>query len=153
MRLHAAGVQSSCSWRDAPAARPRAQAPQSRPGVHMPVAAPAPLQSPPHAARAPLARTRQTHGDATKPQQELRQGKYQKLVLTDPPALRTVAALGLPVESSACAAGAAALPPASVQQLMVDHRRLDLLQPFKLALLKLASQVGAARPRCLGFLM
>lgn len=76
--------------------------------------------------------------------QELRQGKYQKLILADPPALRTVAALGLPVESSAGASSAAALPPVSVQQLMVDHRRLDLLQPFKLALLKLASQVRAA---------
>ncbi len=64
------------------------------------------------------------------------------MVLVDADALRTVAALGLPVESSAGAAGVVALPPATVQQLMVDHRRLDLLQPFKLALLKLASQVG-----------
>lgn len=78
--------------------------------------------------------------------QELRQGKYPRLLLTDPAALRTVAALGLPVEASAGAAGAAALPPGAVQQLMIDRRRLDLLQPFKLALLKLASQeVGARR--------
>jgi hypothetical protein len=39
------------------------------------------------------------------------------LVLTDLEALRAVAALGLPVESTAGAAGAAALPAATVQQL------------------------------------
>lgn len=68
-------------------------------------------------------------------------GKYHKIVLQDPDALATVAALALPVESSAGPGGVAALPPATVQQLLVDRRRLDLLQPFKLALLKLASQV------------
>ncbi|GBF94911.1 hypothetical protein Rsub_08154 [Raphidocelis subcapitata] len=75
--------------------------------------------------------------------QELRVGKYQKIVLQDPDALATVAALVLPVESSAGPAGVAALPPATVQQLLIDRRRLDLLQPFKLALLKLASQEAA----------
>jgi len=81
--------------------------------------------------------------------QELRQGKYPKLILVDPGALRTVAALGLPVESSAGAAGVVALPPATVQQLMIDHRRLDLLQPFKLGRLKLASQVCGGERGCL----
>jgi hypothetical protein len=77
----------------------------------------------------------------TRAHQELRVGKYSKTTLVDPAALALVAALGLPVEGAATGAGgAAALPPATVQQLMVDRRRLDLLQPFRLALLKLTCQ-------------
>lgn len=38
-------------------------------------------------------------------------------------------------------AGVALLPATTVESLLVDKRRMELVQPFKLALLKLSSQV------------
>ena len=54
-----------------------------------------------------------------------------------------MAALQLPVESTASTSGVSLLPSTTVEALLVDKRRLELVQPFKLALLKLASQVSA----------
>jgi hypothetical protein len=60
-----------------------------------------------------------------------------------PSVLLTVAQLGLPVEPSAATMGVTLLPTATVEALMLDRRRHDLLQPFKLALLTFTSQAGA----------
>jgi hypothetical protein len=57
--------------------------------------------------------------------------------------LSTIAELQLPVESTASTAGVTLLPSTTVEALLVDKRKMELVQPFKLALLKLASQ---ARP-------
>lgn len=73
--------------------------------------------------------------------QELRKGKYVKVVSTNRDVLHTVAELQLPVESVAASAGVSLLPAPTIEALLVDKRRLELVQPFKLALLKLASQV------------
>ncbi len=73
--------------------------------------------------------------------QELRKGKFIRLQSTSRDVLRTVAELQLPVESSASTTGVTLLPSATVESLLVDKRKLELVQPFKLALLKLASQV------------
>jgi hypothetical protein len=56
--------------------------------------------------------------------------------------MHTVAELQLPVETTAGVGGISLLPAQTVEQLLVDKRRIELVQPFKLALLKLASQVG-----------
>ena len=56
--------------------------------------------------------------------------------------MQTIAELQLPVETTAGAVGGISLLPATtVEQLLIDKRRIELVQPFKLALLKLASQV------------
>lgn len=73
--------------------------------------------------------------------QELRKGKYPKTVSSSSDVLQAVVQLGLDVEGSANHAGVMLLPPATVEALLQDKRRLDLLQSFKVALLKLASQV------------
>jgi hypothetical protein len=73
---------------------------------------------------------------------ELRKGRYAKVTSSSPDVLDAVVQLGLPVETSAHA-GVMLLPPATVEALLQDKRRLDLLQPLKMAMLKLASQVGA----------
>lgn len=76
--------------------------------------------------------------------QELRKGKYSKANSSDEEVLQTIVELGLQVEGAASHAGVVLLPPKTVEQLLVDKRRPDLLQPFRLAMLKLASQVGAS---------
>lgn len=77
--------------------------------------------------------------------QDLRAGKYLKMVSSDRDVLMMVAELGLPVESSVTTGGVTLLPPGTVETLLIDRRQLNLVQPFRLALLKLASQ---ARFRC-----
>lgn len=79
--------------------------------------------------------------------QELRKGKYPKTISTEPDILQAVVQLSLEVEGSANHAGVMLLPPATVEALLQDKRRLDLLQSFKVALLKLASQVTHAHCR------
>jgi hypothetical protein len=75
--------------------------------------------------------------------QELRKGKYPKTASSSPDVLDAVVQLGLEVEGSANHAGVLLLPPSTVEALLQDKRRLDLLQTFKVAMLKLASQVPA----------
>ncbi len=71
----------------------------------------------------------------------MRKGKYVRTNSTNRDVLHTIAELQLPVESTASSAGVTMLPSTTVELLLVDKRRLELVQPFKLALLKLASQV------------
>ncbi len=75
------------------------------------------------------------------PAQELRKGKFIRLQSNARDVLRTVAELQLPVESAASTVGVTLLPSSTVEALLVDKRKLELVQPFKLALLKLTSQV------------
>ncbi|GLC38926.1 hypothetical protein PLESTB_000462100 [Pleodorina starrii] len=75
--------------------------------------------------------------------QELRKNKLPKLQSANRDVLHTVAELHLPVESSANSQGVCLLPASTVETLLVDKRRMELVQPFKLALLKLASQEAA----------
>ncbi|KAG1658769.1 hypothetical protein FOA52_001312 [Chlamydomonas sp. UWO 241] len=75
--------------------------------------------------------------------QEMRKAKYQRQASSDRDVLHTTAELHLPVESTATTAGITLLPAATVEALLVDKRKLELVQPFKLALLKLASQEAA----------
>lgn len=75
--------------------------------------------------------------------QELRKNKLPKVQSANRDVLHTVAELHLPVESSANTQGVCLLPAATVETLLVDKRRMELVQPFKLALLKLASQEAA----------
>lgn len=77
--------------------------------------------------------------------QELRKGKYPKTISAAPDVLQAVMQLNLEVESSAHHAGVMLLPPATLESLLQDKRRLDLLQSFKVAMLKLASQVHDQR--------
>ncbi len=77
--------------------------------------------------------------------QELRKSKHQRSVCAAPEVLQTISELGLPVENTFTASGVVLLPAVTVEALMLDKRRLDLVQPFRLALLKLASQ---ARSDC-----
>jgi hypothetical protein len=81
--------------------------------------------------------------------QELRKGRYLKMTSTSTCVLLTVAQLGLPVEPTASSMGVTLLPTATVEQLMLDRRRHDLLQPFKLALLKFISQARALMRACM----
>lgn len=75
--------------------------------------------------------------------QELRRGKYVRSTSNDRDTLHTIAELQLPVESTASAAGVTLLTSATVELLLSDRHRLELIQPFKLALLKLSSQEAA----------
>lgn len=76
--------------------------------------------------------------------QEMRKGKYLRHSSADRDVLHTASELQLPVESSAGSTlGLTLLEAATVEQLLVDKRRMELVQPFKLALLKLASQEAA----------
>ncbi len=75
--------------------------------------------------------------------QELRKGKFNRTNSSNRDVLHTIAELQLPVESTASTAGVTLLPAQTVESLLVDKRRLELVQPFKLALLKLASQARA----------
>lgn len=56
--------------------------------------------------------------------------------------LATALELGLPVESAA-GRGITLLPASTVEELLASKRRHDLIQPFKVGLLKLASQEAA----------
>jgi hypothetical protein len=76
------------------------------------------------------------------PLQEMRKGKYIRSASADRDVLHTIAELHLPVESCATSSGVTLLPPSTVEQLLIDKRKTELVQPFKLALLKLSSQVG-----------
>ena len=55
----------------------------------------------------------------------------------------TVQNLGAPPENAGAAAGVTLLPAETVESLLTDRRRAELVQPFRLALLKLASQEAA----------
>lgn len=81
--------------------------------------------------------------------QELRKGKYPKTVSSAPDVMDAVVQLSLEVEGSANHAGVMLLPPATVEALLQDKRRLDLLQSFKVAILKLASMVRSSAGRTL----
>jgi hypothetical protein len=74
--------------------------------------------------------------------QELRNGKYYKKHSTQPEVLATALELGLPLESAA-GNGITLLPPGTVEELLTNKRRHDLVQPFKLGLLKLESHETA----------
>lgn len=76
------------------------------------------------------------------PPQELRTGKYFKQHSKQREILATTLELGLPVETAATA-GITLLPASTVEELLANKRRHDLVQPFKLGLLKLASQETA----------
>lgn len=73
--------------------------------------------------------------------QELRKGKYNRINSSHPDILGTIVQLGVQVEGTASHAGVVLLPPATVEQLLTDRRRNELVQSFRLAMLKLASQV------------
>lgn len=77
--------------------------------------------------------------------QELRRGQYPKTICNSSDVLQAVVQLGLEVEGSA-SSGVMLLAPGTVEQLLQDKRRLDLLQSFKVAMLKLASQVRSTIP-------
>lgn len=72
--------------------------------------------------------------------QELRRGKYTRTDSTEPGVLQTIASLGLEVESGPPGGAVVLLPPATLELLLVDRRRSELVVVFKLASLKLASQ-------------
>lgn len=73
----------------------------------------------------------------------MRKGKYIRINSSDRDVMHTIAELQLPVETTAGAGGISLLPSVTVEQLLVDKRRTEMVQPFKLALLKLASQEAA----------
>eukprot|EP00218_Dolichomastix_sp_CCMP3274_P009855 CAMPEP_0170144356 /NCGR_PEP_ID=MMETSP0033_2-20121228/13437_1 /TAXON_ID=195969 /ORGANISM="Dolichomastix tenuilepis, Strain CCMP3274" /LENGTH=348 /DNA_ID=CAMNT_0010380851 /DNA_START=110 /DNA_END=1156 /DNA_ORIENTATION=- len=73
---------------------------------------------------------------------DLRAGRYAKVYSTAPEVLRAITSLGLPPESSTSGA-VTLLPSETVEALLSDRRRAELVQPFRLALLKLASQEAA----------
>jgi hypothetical protein len=75
--------------------------------------------------------------------QEMRKGKYDRRNSSDRDILTTIAELQLPVEATASTMGVSLLSATTVEQLLVDKRRTEMVQPFKLALLKLASQEAA----------
>ena len=76
--------------------------------------------------------------------QDLRKGRYNKIVSNDPRVLATIRQLGLPTDPSAHAsAGVSLLPRDTVQLLLRDRRRMDLVEPFRLAILKLTAQEAA----------
>lgn len=79
----------------------------------------------------------------TRSVQELRKGKYTRTNSNDPDVLGTIVQLGVQVEGTASHAGVVLLPPTTVEALLVDKRRTELVQSFRLAMLKLASQVRA----------
>jgi hypothetical protein len=74
--------------------------------------------------------------------QELRNGKYYKKQSSQPEVLATALELGLPLESAA-GNGITLLPHSTVEELLTNKRRHDLVQPFKLGLLKLESHETA----------
>jgi len=75
--------------------------------------------------------------------QELRKGRYPKTLCTDRRVLATVVDLGIGTEGAGAVQGVTLLTPDVVVQLLQDRRRVDLVEPFKLALLKLTSQEAA----------
>ena len=76
----------------------------------------------------------------------MRKSKYMRTTSSDRDVMQTIAELQLPVETLTGVGGISLLPAATVEQLLVDKRRLELVQPFRLALLKLASQVSWCSP-------
>lgn len=77
--------------------------------------------------------------------QELRKGKYNRTNSSAPDVLHTIVQLGLQVEGTASHTGVTLLPPPTVEALLIDRRRHELVQSFKLAMLKLASQASMQR--------
>ena len=77
----------------------------------------------------------------TPPTQELRTGRYPKVLSHHPDVLNTAAVLALPPELGQT--GLTLLTPETVESLLTDRRQAELVQPFRLALLKLASQEAA----------
>ena len=57
--------------------------------------------------------------------------------------MATCAALGCPEETSGSIVGVTLLPSETVEACLTDRRRAELVQPFRLALLKLSSQDAA----------
>jgi len=72
---------------------------------------------------------------------ELRTGRYPKVLSHHPDVLNTAAVLALPPELGQT--GLTLLTPETVESLLTDRRQAELVQPFRLALLKLASQEAA----------
>ncbi|KAK3256017.1 hypothetical protein CYMTET_34817 [Cymbomonas tetramitiformis] len=72
---------------------------------------------------------------------DLRAGRYPKVQSTNKDVLHTCAVLGLPPEPGN--SGLTLLTAETVETLLTDRRRAELVQPFRLALLKLASQEAA----------
>jgi hypothetical protein len=75
--------------------------------------------------------------------QDLRAGRYPKTHTTNPRIMATCAALGAPEETSGSVVGVTLLPSETVEACLTDRRRAELVQPFRLALLKLSSQDAA----------
>mmetsp|Transcript_9412 Transcript_9412/g.30930 ORF Transcript_9412/g.30930 Transcript_9412/m.30930 type:complete len:368 (-) Transcript_9412:45-1148(-) len=73
---------------------------------------------------------------------ELRAGRYGKIHTTNRDVIRAVQLLGMPVESSS-SAGITLVAAETVEALLTDRRQGEMVQPFRLALLKLASQEAA----------
>lgn len=70
--------------------------------------------------------------------QEMRKGKYIRHSSADKDVLHTMQELQLPVESSAGSSlGVTLLEASTVEQLLLDKRRTELVQPFKVSLLTL----------------
>ncbi|CAD7698446.1 unnamed protein product, partial [Ostreobium quekettii] len=77
---------------------------------------------------------------------EIRRGKYPKVKTTDVDVLHTVSQLCIPADSSITDGPAPSITVITtdvVERLLQDKRRLELVQPFKLALLKVDSQEAA----------
>ncbi|GMH39276.1 hypothetical protein BSKO_07174 [Bryopsis sp. KO-2023] len=74
---------------------------------------------------------------------ELRRGKYPKISSKNRDILNTILQLELPTENNISSVGVTLITAQTVEQLLHDRRRLELIQPFKLALLKLSSQEAA----------
>lgn len=72
--------------------------------------------------------------------QDLRAGRYPKTNTSHPGVLATCAALGAPPETGG---GVTLLPSETVEACLTDRRRAELVQPFRLVLLKLSSQESA----------
>lgn len=75
--------------------------------------------------------------------QDLRAGRYVKTHTTNPAVITTCAALGAREETTSAIGGVTLLPSETVEELLTDRRRAELVQPFRLALLKIASQDAA----------
>mmetsp|Transcript_51103 Transcript_51103/g.95205 ORF Transcript_51103/g.95205 Transcript_51103/m.95205 type:complete len:385 (+) Transcript_51103:100-1254(+) len=81
------------------------------------------------------------HENATVFAKELRAGRYSKLNSLSPEVMHTASVLGMPPEPGA--QGTTLLSADTVETLLIDRRQAEMVQPFRLALLKLASQESA----------
>lgn len=70
----------------------------------------------------------------------MRREKYPRVNSKSMDVITTVAQLNIPVENGISSNGVMLIASEVVGQLLHDKRRLEMVHPFKLALLKLASQ-------------